>query len=265
MNRRFLRLWIFVFLLLALGRPSGAAVWEINVNTIVTPAGKRIQHPTSGNPAFYYPYVIGYEEVGSIAAGNKIPADAAIKHAIAEALASQGYFVTHVNGTKLDPPPSLILVLRWGNISAVRYDDVDDNGARTHNYNERAHQKEMLLVGVKLSDFGDDRLVKKDLISSADKNRYYVVISAYDFGTYYTKHKTVLLWISRMSVSRQDLDLDQVIPSLISAGTPFLGRETLEPRIIDVQAPTGKVDIGTPMIKGYVEPGTTKPGASAQP
>ena len=240
-------------------------IWEINVNTVMTSAGRKLEHPTPDHPVYYYPHVVGYQEVGSIAAGNKIPPDGPLKHQLAEALASQGYLVTQVNGTKLDPPPSLLLVFRWGDINSVIYDDVDDNGARTHQHSERAYQKEMLLVGVQESDLLDDSMKKRDLRESADENRYYVTIAAYDFASFYTQHKTVLYWVSRMSIPKQDMDLEQVTTPLINTGTPFLGRETGEPKLIDLpNGPEGKVELAKPEVKGYIDPASTKPLAPPQ-
>ncbi len=249
-----------LLLLLATRSIALAVVWEINVNTVMTPEGRKLEHPTADHPTYYYPYVVGYQEVGSIAAGAKVPPDAPVKHQLAEALASQGYLVTQVNGAKLDPPPAILLVFRWGNISSVMSEDVDDNGAKTPQHNERAHLREMLLVGIQESDLLDDSLKKRDLRDSADDDRYYVTLAAYDFGAYYTKHKTVLLWVSRMSIPKQNMDLEQVVIPLIKTGTPFLGRETNQPKLIDLpNGPEGKVELGAPVIKGYVDPASTKP------
>jgi hypothetical protein len=262
MNRRTSTLGRFLLLYLMLHSIAFASVWEINVNTAMTSEGRKIQRPTADQPVYYYPYCVGYQEVGSIAAGaKKLSADVPIEHFLAEALASQGYLVTNVVGTKLDPPPSLLLVFRWGYINPRIYDDEGDNGVTTHVRNERAYQKDMLLVGIQESDLFDDRLAKKDLVQSADNNRYYVTIAAYDFATYYTKHKTVLLWVSRMSIPRQELELDQVVAPLIKTGTPFLGRETTTPRLVEITAPPGKVEAGTPVIKGYITPSPAQPPA----
>jgi len=253
----------FFPLLLMVHSIALASVWEINVNTVMTAAGRKLPHPTSAQPAFYLPYVVGYQEIGSVSASaKKLSADVPIEHYLATALASQGYLVTHVTGTKLDPPPSLLLIFRWGHLNSHIYDDQDeDTGATNHHYNERAHQKAMLLVGVKETDLFDDRMTKRDLVSSADDERYYVTIAAYDFATYYTQHKTDLLWVSRMSIPQQDLELDQVVAPLITTGTPFLGRETVDPQVIDIGGPTGKVEVGPTVVKGTVTPDAAQPPA----
>jgi hypothetical protein len=256
----------FLLLLLTLHSIALASVWEINVNTAMTPAGKKLQHPAPGQPAYYYPYVVGYEEIGAVATGDKkLPDAVLVEHLMAEALASQGYLVTHITGTKLNPPPSLLLVFRWGNINPVQYDDYDDYGAKTHHHDQRAYRKEMNFVGLQETDLLDNRMSKKDLVESASDDRYYVTIAAYDFAAYYTLHKTALLWVSRMSIPKQDLYLDQVVAPLVNTGTPFLGRETTTPRLVDIAPPQGKVDVGTPVVKGYSAPGAAQPPAAPQP
>jgi hypothetical protein len=266
MNNRTFSLGRFLLLLLTLHSVALAAVWEINVNTAMTPEGEKIQHPTPDQPAYYYPYVVGYQEVGSVEAGTKkLSADVPMASYLAEALAAQGYLVTHVAGTKLDPPPSLLLVFRWGYLNSLIYDSEDDNQVKSHNFNERAHQKALLLVGVQERDLFDDRLSKRDLVQSADDKRYYVTIAAYDFAAYYTQHKMVLLWVSRMSIPRQDLELDQVVAPLIKTGTPFLGRETTTPQVVDITAPPGNVTVGPTVVKGVVAPAAVQPVPPPKP
>src|SRR5579862_2210064 len=251
----------FFLLLLTLHSVAFAAVWEINVNTVMTDDGRKLEHPTTDHPVYYYPYCVGYQEVGSVAAKTKpLSPDVPIERYLAEALASQGYLVTHVTGTKLDPPPSLLLVFRWGYINPRIYDDDDDSGTTTHHYNERAHVNEMYMLGIQERDLFDDRMTKRDLVTSADEKRCYVTIAAYDFATYYTRHKMILLWVSRMSIPTQDLELDQAVVPLIKTGTPFLGRETTAPQVVDIGAPNGKVEAGTPVVV----PGATQPTAPAK-
>jgi hypothetical protein len=268
MNCRTSSLGRFLPLLLTLHSVAFSSVWEINVNTAMTPEGEKIQHPTADQPVYYYPYCVGYQEVGSVAAGaKKLSADVPMESYLAEALASQGYLVTHVVGTKLDPPPSILLVFRWGYINS-RITDEDAGDASTpmnHHRNERAYQKALLLVGVQERDLFDDRMTKRDLVSSADDNRYYVTIAAYDFAPFYTQHKTVLLWVSRMSIPRQDLELDQVVAPLIKTGTPFLGRETTAPQVVDIGGPNGKVEAGTPVVKSYITPSPAQPPTPSSP
>jgi hypothetical protein len=249
-----------------------ASVWEINVNTAMSEAGRKLPHPASDQPVYYYPYCVGYQDIGSVAAKTKkLSADVPIERFLAEALASQGYLVTHVTGSKLNPPPSLLLIFRWGYINSSIYSD-DLGGVHSNSkqlpqpdqYNQRAYRKELRLLGIKDSDMAQDTTSKIDLISSADDDRYYVLIAACDFATFYNQHKMALLWVSQMSIPRQDLEIDQVVAPLIKTGTPFLGRETTKSEVVDIGDPNGKVEAGTSVLKGYIAPDATQPPAPAQ-
>jgi hypothetical protein len=268
MNCRLPRLYRLSVLLLAIRTVAFATVWEINVNTDMTDEGKKLAHPSADHPAYYFPYCVGYQESGTVAAGiKKLSPDVPITRYLAEALAAQGYLVTHAVGTKLDPSPSLLLIFRWGYINPHIYDseyEQEDGTIITiPEHNERAYRKEQGLLGIKDSDLIGDTQAKIDLSGSAEENRYFVTIAAYDFATYYTKHKAVLLWVSRMSIPRQDLELDQVVAPLIKTGTPFLGRETTEPKVINIDAPPGNVTVGPTEVKGVVAP--AQPPAATTP
>jgi hypothetical protein len=260
----------FLLLLFAIHSMALASVWEINVNTAMSEAGRKLPHPTSDQPVYYYPYCVGYQDIGSAAAKiKKLSADVPIEHFLAEALASQGYLVTHVTGTKLNPPPSLLLIFRWGYINSRIYDEdgeLNESNKLTgsHQHNEGAYLKELGMLGIKDSDTIQDTSAQMDLLNSADDDRYYVLIAACDFATFYNQHKMALLWVSRMSIPRQDLELDQVVAPLIKTGTPFLGRETTKPQVVDIGGANGKVESGTPVLKGYVAPGAAQPPAPPQ-
>jgi hypothetical protein len=251
MNRRISILGHFLLLLLTLRSSALATVWEINVNTAMSEAGGKIEHPTVDHPAYYFPYVVGYRDIGMTLPGNKPPPEDSVDHLIAGALASQGYLATHVDGTKLNPPPSLLLVFRWGNIKPT---------------NEWTHREELRLVGAMDSDLirMQDNLTQIDLFNSADDDRYYVIIAACDFATFYNQHKILLLWVSQMSIPKQELDIDEAVAPMIKTATPFLGRETPKPQVVDIAGPNGKVEVGTPVVKGFFEPAAVQPPAPPQ-
>jgi hypothetical protein len=64
---------------------------EVDVVVDFTEAGRRIMHPAPGNPAYYYPVLGGFEELGSAVAGEKPPRPDEVAHAVAVELAKQGY------------------------------------------------------------------------------------------------------------------------------------------------------------------------------
>lgn len=237
---------------------------DINVNTEMTPEGAKLVHPTPQQPAYYYPEVFGYEEFGPVARGEKAPAPLPTKKAVAQVLASQGYLVTHLVGGKLVPAPSLLLVLRWGQINPVSWIDYRKEIATPagiivideRHYNQDALRKSLDLLG--------SRSVEPDLIMDHDMNeldgalwdgRYYLTITAYDFEAYATQKKRIALWYSRMSAYRGDLDLSGAIPVLLKAGAAYIGRATKKP--VWPATPAGKVEIGEPVVKGYLPPPPT--------
>jgi hypothetical protein len=102
------------------------------------------------------------------------------------------------------------------------------------------------------------------LLSAAGDDRYYVTIAAYDFAAYFNHHEKVLLWITRMSIPKQELDMEEVVVPLIKTGTPFLGRETTAPQVVDIGDPNGKVEVGSTVVKGIVAPATDQPSPASQ-
>jgi hypothetical protein len=258
MNLNTFSLGRFLLLLFTLHSMASASVWEINVNTTMTPAGRELPSPTRDQPVYYYPCVVGYREIGStILPGNKPPAEDSLTHHLAEALASQGYLVTHGEGMKLAPSPSLLLVFRWGDIKSIMYRDVSydyaDGGMPHAVYDRKALGPAIHLVGANKANLADESL-RNDLLSAAGDERYYVTIAAYDFAAYYNHHKKILLWVTKMSIPKQELDMEEVVVPLIETGTPFLGRETTTPRVVDIGGPNGNGEAGTPVFKGYVTP-----------
>ncbi len=246
---------------LAAGSAVFASGEEINVNTEMTPEGRKLPHPTRENPAYYYPKVVGYSEIGAVAGGAKKPSDEPTIHLLAQALASQGYLVTKVSGQRLDPPPSLILIFKWGQVNAVNYVEHDvqipgiqpdtDPGMDVPEYDAPALRTELMFLGARKGfPPGADEEKISQYDSAVREPRYFVTITAYDFDAFYRQHKAVALWVSRMSVSRGGFDLGDALPVLIDSGTPFLGRETEKVHWLDVPVePVGKVKVGTPTVK----------------
>ncbi len=270
--------WISVSLILLLASPAVfASDWEINVNTEMTPEGKKFPHPTPDHPAYYFPKVIGYNEIGAVAGGAKKPLDAPTIHLLAQALAAQGYLVTQVNGDKLDPPPSLILIFKWGQVNAVNYIEHNvqvpgtnpnsdtDPGIDVPEYDKPALKTELMFIGAQkeLTPGADEEKINQ-YDSAVRDPRYFVTVTAYDFDAFYRQHKAIALWVSRMSVPQGRFDLAAALPTLVSSGAPFFGRETDKPKWLDVpEGAQGKVDVATPVVKEYISPAA--PGSSPPP
>jgi hypothetical protein len=215
---------------------------DVNVVVDMTEAGRKITPPTKESPAFYYPVLAGYRESGSLVAGETSPPPTAVAKLIAKALAAQHYYVV---GTKT-PPPSLMLVFHWGYMNP----QIDDIGDSENPQQQFWNQREMLalVAGNTLKNINPVGFQREDVLIAAREDRYFVIVSAYDFEAAKTKKK-VLLWQAKMSTPSNRVSLAEVIPSMITAGGPRFGRETKLPESVTTPlAKEGKVDIGTPTV-----------------
>lgn len=215
---------------------------DVNVVVDMTEAGQKITPPTKARPAFYFPVLAGYRESGSLVAGEKSPPPTPVAKLLAKALAAQHYYVM---GTKT-PPPSLILVFHWGYMNP-QIDDIGDNENPQPLF---WNQREMLslVAGNTLQNVGPLGFQREDILQAAREDRYFVIVSAYDFEAAKTKKK-VLLWQAKMSTPSNRVSLAEVIPSMITAGGPRFGRETKLPESVTAPlAKEGTVEIGTPTV-----------------
>jgi hypothetical protein len=86
------------------------------------------------------------------------------------------------------------------------------------------------------------------LVEQFTNDLYYVVATAYDYGSIATKTKR-LYWRTRMTVAAQGVTQDQTLPTLIASAAPFFGKEMTEPEILTKRAVReGQVEIGTATV-----------------
>jgi len=64
---------------------------EVDVVVDFTAEGRKVTHPTPGNPSYYYPVLGGFEELGDLIAGEKPPKQQNVAQVVALELARQGY------------------------------------------------------------------------------------------------------------------------------------------------------------------------------
>jgi hypothetical protein len=233
---------------LGFGKPT-----DTNVNVIVdmTDEGKKVAPPTREKPAFYYPVVAGYREEGAIVAGEKKPPDNPVSHLLAKALAAQNYYVV---GTRT-PAPTLLLVFHWGYMNPQIDESLDPDNPQKTFWNER--EMLALVAGNTLKNVSQFGFEREDILQAARDERYFVIVSAYDFKAA-TGKKKVLLWRAKMSTPSTSVSLAEVIPAMITAGGPRFGRETRLPESVTAAiAKEGKVEIGTPTV--VKDPATPEP------
>jgi hypothetical protein len=87
----------------------------------------------------------------------------------------------------------------------------------------------------------------EDLIGDLEEERYYLVISAYDFRTAVRDGKRKLLWATRISVQAQGNRFDQRLATMLAKASNYFGRDSK--RLLR-QYQEGKVDIGEMKIMG---------------
>lgn len=233
---------------------GGPKETDINVVVDLTDAGRKIVPPTKEKPAFYLPLLAGYREMGALIAGEKSPPpNPAVAKLLAKALAAQHYFVLGPQTAT----PTLVLVFHWGYLNPQIDDTGDPDNPQTVFWN----QKEMLalVAGNTLANVGAFGFEREDILQNAREERYFVIVSAYDFAAAKEKKK-VLLWRAKMSTPSNRVSLAEVIGPLIAAGGPRFGRETRLPESVSVPlAKEGRVEVGTPVV---VPEAPAKPGAA---
>jgi hypothetical protein len=313
---------------------AGARSTEVNVIVDFTPEGRKVSHPTSGSPAYYYPVLGSFEELGAGEAGEKPPARWSVGHVLAEELAKQGYLemspspyvnpagqVTYRDGTVVTVPahpargsrlelngpgdvaltraaleapdgpyslkrgpsatarepaadpsraaeilyrtdpvhgpvmhgmPTLVLCVQYGYVNPQNVNFVagSNDPASEINFNQR--QMMGLVAGNTLGKLDAD-FDRQAVMQRTKQDRYFVMVSAYDFEAYRASHRVVLLWQAKMSAPSDVLpEFSAALDALTRAGGPLFGRETIRPATLILPVtPDGHVEIGTPEVKDY--------------
>ena len=219
---------------------------EVNVNVEVTEAGRKFTLPTPAKPAYYFPITGGFREEGAVKAGEKPPPRLMVLQQLAKTLAQQGYLVV---GPKT-PPPTVLLVFYWGSMNP----QIDEFGDLDEPQKVFYNQREMVaLVGGHTLNNLDLDSEREAVMQGAEDDRYFVIVSAFDFDAAQKKQK-VLLWRAKMSTDSGRVTMEDVVASLITAGGPHFGRETLRPAWETTPLENrGKVNLGELQVKEYLD------------
>lgn len=215
----------------------------------VTEAGKKLIAPTADQPVYYFPLVVGYQELGGVVAGEKQPAKNDVSHALGVALAKQHYLVMNARHA-----PEQLLVFWWGSMNPQIQDFGSNDPTEQVFFNER----EMLALVGAYKTAALAPWESQTLRTAARDDRYFVIVMAFDFAAA-RKHEKKLLWMAKMSTGSIGTDLPAVFPALIASGGPVFGRDTT-PSWIDSSQPAkeGKVILGPAEYKDYVPPAPEK-------
>jgi hypothetical protein len=219
---------------------------RVNVNVEMTAAGRRLVHPTRGNPTYYFPLPVGYKEEGGYNFTWERPPPPApqVMRLLAKALAEQGYLPAR-KGTH----PTLVLLFKWGYWAPNAFHGQDPN-----------HDEMQMLVGANTVDtpvpLGPK---KKDVVEASRRIRWYMTVTAIDFDDWLKHHSITSLWREHVSTEVWGHYLDEVLPTLITAGAPALGRDTPPQFIRESLIPMGHVEVGTPVLKTYAHESVPPP------
>lgn len=215
---------------------AGAAehMCEINVNVSVTKAGEKFARPTREHPAYYYPLLAAWREDEAAVAGEGPPLRAVLVKPLARALAAQGYLVVGPN----TPSPTLLLVIHWGALSPEIDESEDAEGEPQKQF---LNQTQMLaLVGGNTFGELDLNFERDAVMQAAEEDRYFVIVSAFDYADALKKKRT-LLWRARMSTPSLGVTMPEVVRALVESGASHFGRATLRPVWTEAPVREGRV------------------------
>ena len=230
----------FAFVLPALFSANAARADDsvrVGVVVEVTAAGKKIDRPAPGKPAYYEPVILGYREMGGVLVfwQRPPPPPADVKRALLQAFATQGYLVAPAQA-----PASIVLACRWG-IVDPESQPVFDAGDQAIDKIEPVNESELLaiVVGQRWYDiFPTDDPNARELVAGLhdkEASRYFLIISALDAQAF-ANHQQVLLWRAHVTTQYWGHYLDQVLGTMIRESAPFLGKKTTRPQIITSSA-----------------------------
>jgi hypothetical protein len=186
--------------------------------------------PTPDHPAYYVAYDAGYIEAGDPVAGEEPPSAAAVAQALRGTLATQNYLPASA--------PSLLVVYHWGVIRPDSH-QIRDTFNIQPNLKARialvatsrmAGEMENFLLERRMGRInpafrvpGFLAIQERDLLDLARDDRYFVIVSAYDFAAL-TRRETKLLWRLKVSTRSPGESMAEALPALLSGGAPYFGR-----------------------------------------
>ncbi len=96
----------------------------------------------------------------------------------------------------------------------------DERNARLLGYSKEINNKD------NASRFSGGGAHFDDLIADIEEERYYIVISAYDFKAATQEGKRKLLWATRVSVRAQGNRFDEQLKTMLANASGYFGQET---------------------------------------
>jgi hypothetical protein len=220
--------------------PAYAGNSEVIVNCDLTKEGRNFTPPTKDKPVQYVLLLSGYREIGEKVAGEVEPSKDEVKKIVVSTLSSQHYVATTKSMTT---KPEILIVVHYGYANPEL---IDSDGFNPDNpqvvLNDRAMRG--LVGGRALATMSPNEVGRSALLSAASDNRYFILVTAFDWAAAEKKEKKAL-WRARISIPSQRTSLQAVIPIMLKNAAPFLGRDTEFPRQFNVNdVPEGRVEAG---------------------
>jgi len=186
--------------------------------------------PAPDHPAYYVAYDAGYIEAGDPIGGEEPASAAAVAQALRDTLASQNFLPA--------PAPSLLIVYHWGVIRPDSHQIRDTFNIQPNlkarialvSPSTQARDIENYLLERRMGRISPAFRVsnflpsaERNILDLAQDDRYFVIVSAYDFAAL-TRRETKLLWRLRVSTRSPGESMSEALPAMLSAGAPYFGR-----------------------------------------
>lgn len=190
--------------------------------------------PSLDHPIYYVAFDGGYIEAGDPIANERPPGAPAVAQALQNSLVGLGYRPAPAGTT-----PALVFTYHWGLL------DRDSLASRIGaSIDRNLHARlSLMTVSRKVNDIEtyilDRRLLgrtnpafrspvilgikERDALELANDNRYFFILSAYDYAPI-SRQESKLLWRVRASTLSVGVSMADALPTLIQGGAPFLGR-----------------------------------------
>jgi hypothetical protein len=93
-------------------------------------------------------------------------------------------------------------------------------------------------------------LRKNDMRAELEEDRYFVVLTAFDYQTLVKQKKQKFLWEVRFSIREHGNQFDRRLPAMVALASDYFGRDSAG--LHHVEVPEGKVEIGPVRSLGVI-------------
>ena len=186
------------------------------------------------HPVYYVAFDGGYIEAGDPIAGERPPGAAAMAKALQHTLAGLGYQPAAGAAT-----PTLVLTYHWGLINRDSFatkigTKIDPNMHARLSLVTTSHQDgeienyllDKRMLGRTNPAFRSPGILsirERDALELAHDNRYFVVLSAYDYSSI-SQRQPKLVWRVKLSTLSVGVSMADALPTLLQGGAPYMGR-----------------------------------------